>query len=106
MPKSIENSYDVPLQNKIPAPFLEIVVSDPSGRKRVILSPMVDTGYDGALLLPLDTYNELSLYAYQYPDGEVVGETVTGEKIDLLSAEAKIEISGLDFQTLAVVDAF
>jgi len=62
---------------------------------------LLDTGFDGLVLIPRKTYKELELEKCQLPDiFSQQGVTVSGEKKKLLSSYAKVELGN---QTLLTV---
>jgi predicted aspartyl protease len=66
-----------------------------SGEKIEIVS-LLDTGFDGEILVPWKTYKELNLENCQFPDAfSQRGVTVSGEKKKLLSSPAKVELGHL-----------
>lgn len=89
------------------APFLEFSLADPLGKKRTNLKGLVDTGYDGELLLTSASYRELDLRSFELPVSDLIfGETVTGERLDIRNSSAVLEFNGLDVSFLVEIDTF
>ncbi|MEM2984499.1 MAG: hypothetical protein QXS27_05120 [Candidatus Jordarchaeaceae archaeon] len=62
---------------------------------------LLDTGFDGMILIPWKTYTELKLEKCQLPDiFSQRGVTVSGEKKKLLSSYAKVEMGTLTLLTV------
>jgi predicted aspartyl protease len=61
------------------------------------LEAVLDTGYDGGLIVPLKLYKEAELEKAELPvEYWDVGESLTGDMMLLQAALANIEIKGLD----------
>ncbi|MHA2252675.1 MAG: hypothetical protein ACXAD7_20090 [Candidatus Kariarchaeaceae archaeon] len=89
------------------APFLKFSLADPLEKKSIILKGLVDTGYDGELLLSNTSYRELALRSFEVPVSDlIVGETVTGERLSIQNSSAILEIAGIDVSILVEVDTF
>ena len=97
--------YRKPEHSEVLAPCLKIKLGDPFFHKSVDILALLDTGYDGYMLIPQAVFESLDLFSYQYPDSSSVGEFITGEKIKLLSAEAAVKISGIDYDFIIAVDS-
>jgi clan AA aspartic protease len=93
-------NYSTPLVSNVPAPYVEIVVYNPERSLKYpskgTLSAMIDTGYDGYLITPINIFNELKLDDYEIP-AELIQttETFTGERMKLRTSLAIVEIPGL-----------
>nr|MDO8080988.1 hypothetical protein [Candidatus Freyarchaeota archaeon] len=62
---------------------------------------LLDTGFDGDILIPWKTYQDLNLESCQLPDIFTQrGITVTGEKKRLISSHAKVELGNLTLYTV------
>jgi len=95
--KNCWNYVDVGVRNKVPMVRLEIIVSG----KSYSFSFVVDTGYDGCLLVPYSVYRQLGLEKFELPKDEwSVGETVSGEILPLISAHCKIKIADTIFECI------
>jgi len=91
------NYVDIGIRNKVPVVQLEIIVND----KSYSFNFMVDTGYDGCLLVPYSIYRQLGLEKFELPkDKWSVGETVSGEIFPLISALCKIKIADTIFECI------
>ncbi|MBS7249146.1 MAG: hypothetical protein KIH08_00935 [Candidatus Freyarchaeota archaeon] len=93
-------NYATPHTSSVPAPYIEIVVYnlDRSLRYPVEgpLSAMVDTAFDGYLIIPLSIFQELRLDQYEVPPDLIENtETFSGEIIKLRTSLALVEIKGL-----------
>nr|MDO8082677.1 hypothetical protein [Candidatus Freyarchaeota archaeon] len=65
---------------------------------------MIDTGFDGYLITPIDIFNELKLDDYEIPPELIeTTETFTGERLKLRTSLAIAEIPGL-FQKQIEID--
>ena len=75
--------------------------------KKKKLKSLVDTGYDGDIVVPYSIYQELELNQHEYPDDQMgLIETTSGELIVLKSASAIIEFVEIDVSIVVVVDTF
>ncbi|MEX2725018.1 MAG: hypothetical protein Q6367_014090 [Candidatus Freyarchaeota archaeon] len=93
-------NYTTPPNSRVPAPYIEIVVYnlDRSLKYPVegTLSAMVDTGFDGYLIIPFNIFQELRLDQYEVPPDLIeTTETFSGEIIKLRTSLALVEIKGL-----------
>ncbi|MHA1652337.1 MAG: clan AA aspartic protease [Candidatus Helarchaeota archaeon] len=97
--------YKIPVYSEIPAPYLIIILSDPLNIKEIELSALIDTGYDGELLIPPDIYDKLNLKAFEFSNDVVsIAETASGEHLELQSASGSIKIKGHDLITIITID--
>ncbi|HUY00553.1 MAG TPA: hypothetical protein VMV49_13415 [Candidatus Deferrimicrobium sp.] len=98
--------YKTPENSEIQAPYLAIILSDPLELNDIKLSALVDTGFDGEILIPKDIYNNLNLQAYEYGIDIVShAETASGEHLELLSASGSIRLKGSDLTTIITIDS-
>lgn len=68
---------------------------------------MLDTGYDGELLLPYDLYERLELGAWQYPEKYwSVGLTASGERLIMPLSRARLIVSQWKREFEVLVDTF
>jgi len=93
-------NYATPPTSSVPAPYIEIVVHTPDRSLKYpiegTLSAMVDTGFDGYLIIPINIFQELRLDQYEVPPDLIeVTETFSGETIKLRTSLAIVEIQGL-----------
>lgn len=83
-----------------PLPLIPIKLTTPL-KSNVLMTVLLDTGYDGALLLPLDLF--LALNIPQFDEGEFrVYETPGGEIIHLPCGIARVEIYGIIYPIVEV----
>ena len=75
------------------------------GSKQKSLSVLIDTGYDGFLVVPEEVYEDLGLDTFEIAEDEIpIVESFTGEKIHLRTANTLIEIKDLIKETIIEVD--
>lgn len=99
-------NYKTPIYSTIEAPYLAIILSDPIERNNIELTALVDTGFDGEVLIPKDIYDKLNLKAFEYSlDIVSVAETASGELLELKSASGSIKIKGDDLISVITVDS-
>ncbi|MCK4847873.1 MAG: hypothetical protein KAT16_02485 [Candidatus Heimdallarchaeota archaeon] len=99
--------YNKPKSSEVTAPFLKISVGDPFSEKSISFDALIDTGYDGNLIVPYYVFNQLDLFRFQYPEEiEAVGEMLSGDKISLTSAEASICIENTEYEFIVLIDTF
>ena len=95
------NYVDIGVRNEAPVIQVEIII----GSKSYSFNFMVDTGYDGCLLIPYTIYKQLGLEKFELPKDEwSVGETVSGEIFPLASALCKIKVADMIFE--CVIETF
>ena len=63
---------------RVPLPVMKVVLSDPASRGSTEVTPMVDTGFDGGLLLPLEQYIGLGRQNFEEPGGTFVVRSASG----------------------------
>jgi len=98
--------YKTPVVSEIQAPYLPIILSDPLEIKSIEVTALIDTGFDGEILIPRDLYDDLNLKAYEYSmDVVSIAETATGEQLELISASGSVQIKGLDLISIITVDS-
>lgn len=92
--------YKKPAISEVDAPFLPIKILNET--KKMVYPPknsidaLIDTGYDGYLVIPLKIFNELMLNSSRIPQDDVFkAETVTGDNVELLTAFGHIELPEL-----------
>ena len=73
--------------------------------KKKKIQALIDTGFDGNILLPMNIFEELDLFRFQYPQGTDRGEFITGESVELLTAEASLIFEILDIEFILTVNA-
>ena len=88
--------FKVMYPGSTPTPTLNLIVEDLEGINSSTITAEVDTGFEGALLVPINVYNKLELMKSQLPpDFKNVAITASGEQIELFSAYAKLSIQNL-----------
>ncbi|MFX0063247.1 MAG: clan AA aspartic protease [Candidatus Hermodarchaeota archaeon] len=99
-------SYQKPIISDIEAPYIPIILSDPLEQTSVEIKALVDTGYDGEILIPQDMYETLNLKTFEYSlDVVSMAETASGEHIRLLSASGAAKIKGSDITIIITIDS-
>nr|MDO8082671.1 hypothetical protein [Candidatus Freyarchaeota archaeon] len=93
-------NYSTPPVSNVPAPYIEIVVYNPERSLKYpskgTLNAMIDTGFDGYLITPINIFNELKLDDYEIPQELIeTTEIFTGERMKLRTSLAIVEIPGL-----------
>lgn len=102
----IQFQYQKSPYSKIPAPYIPLTLGDPFLEKTTEIMALFDTGYDGNMLISFEVFENLQLYRYQYPsDLRKIGELVTGEQLELITAEASVKLSGLDYEFIVEINA-
>ncbi len=102
----LSSKYQIPVYSEIPAPYLTIILSDPLEANSIELTALIDTGFDGEILIPKDIYDKLKLKAFEFSiDVVSIAETAAGEHLELLSASGSIKIKGLDLISTITVDS-
>ncbi len=103
----ISFDYEILEYAKTKAPTIKFTLSDPLRNKNVITKGLVDTGYDGELLLSYTKYKELELVSFELPSsGSSIGETVTGERIEMKNSSASLELEETGISISIEVDTF
>ncbi|MHA1972470.1 MAG: hypothetical protein ACTSW1_05745 [Candidatus Hodarchaeales archaeon] len=98
--------YKTPLVSDVEAPYLPLVLSDPLDMHSETVFGMIDTGYDGEILIPYQLFKELNLEAFEFSlDIVSYAETASGELLKLLSANASVMIEGIDISLLVIIDS-
>ncbi len=75
------------------APYIKATLHDPLKRKSVTLELMIDTGFQGGVLIPLNTYVELGLNLFEEP--KIVGKTALGDKVELRVSKVFFEYNNI-----------
>lgn len=98
-------NYLIPSSSSVPAPFLEIEISDLLDKKKRTVQALIDTGYDGELLIPINLYRELNLGSFESStEKTMIAETLTGEPIDLRSSVGTVRLLSLDISITSIID--
>ena len=92
--------YKKPQVSEIYAPFLPIRVFDETKSfiypKTGMIETLIDTGYDGFLIIPLRIFDELKLISSELvEDQSVRAESITGEYLELQTSMGYVEIPAL-----------
>jgi len=75
------------------APVMELRISNPLTKSQTTCEMLLDTGYDGIILLPWSTYLELGLRKCELPRRLwSTGVSVTGEEFPLRAAQALVAL--------------
>ncbi len=103
----MKQSFDYKLiDSDVLAPVIELTLNDPTGKKEIKSNALIDTGYDGEVLIPIKLYNELNLSAFEFSENQFVNATsVTGEKCLLRSASGSTTIKGMDVLIDVIIDS-
>ena len=83
---------------RVPLPVMKVVLSDPASRGSTEVTPMVDTGFDGGLLLPLEQYIGLGRQNFEEPGGTFVVRSASGLAISLRSSRGVAAVGGKRFR--------
>ncbi len=76
------------------APFVKAVLHNPLGDKSIKIDLVIDTGFQGGVLIPLHTYIDLELNLFEEP--KIIAQTAIGSKIELRASKVLVEINGLN----------
>lgn len=76
------------------APTMKLKLKNLITGKEIIFNGIIDTGFDGELLLPWETYEKLELFKCEIPKKYwSIGVSVTGEEVSLRGSYVKVEIN-------------
>jgi len=81
------------------APLTEVVVYNPLKTRSVNLKLVIDTGFQGGVLLPLQAYLNLRLNLME--EVEATAATATGMEVKLRVAKVIIDLGGKQFESKA-----
>ncbi len=73
-------------------PVVKATLHDPLYEKSVNIDLIVDTGFQGGVLIPLQTYINLNLNLFEEP--KIVGKTAIGTTVELRVSKVLVEIDG------------
>lgn len=101
--------YKRPTITEVEAPFLPIrIFNEP---KQAVYPPkesveaLIDTGYDGYLIVPSKIFNDLKLNSSRIPQDEVLkAETITGDNLELITAFGHLELPDLNLIVAIEID--
>ncbi len=98
--------YEKTVFSDILAPKIpNLIVKNLLGSKQKSVNVLLDTGYDGFLVIPEEIYEDLGLDTFEVVEDEIpIVETITGEKITLRTAYSLLEIKELLAETIIEVD--
>lgn len=102
----ISFKFMIPEYSTVPAGFVNITFGDPFLDKTKNLAVMIDTGYDGYLVLPIKQFNELELFKYLMPNTTVIGEIADGRILEFSVAKGRIQIPEIKFDMIIEIDTF
>ena len=83
----------------IPAPVIKIGLGTPITSKEDLryFNALIDTGYDGTVLISYEIFTELQLMAFKVPaDLTPTAEFITGDKVTIKSAEGTLYFTDLE----------
>ena len=101
----MKSSYQPTSYFDLPAPFLELELATPLGDKSRRITGLIDTGYDGEIIVPISIFHELGLETFELSsDYFSVAETASGEQLRLISAYGTATMTELDLTIELVVD--
>lgn len=78
------------------APIIEVIISDPLREKSTKLRLVIDTGFQGGILIPLQVYLSLNLNMFEKPKASAV--TATGAEIELRVAKAVVRLGDKEIE--------
>lgn len=101
--KNCWNYRELDARVKIPVVPLRIVVNNSVKEYEFIL----DTGFDGQLLIPYITYKALKLHQFEFPpDLWAFGESISGELKPLRCSKALVKNEKLNFSQIVEIETF
>lgn len=103
---TLQRSYQQFGISEVPAPVVTIFVKDLMGNNPAKINALVDTGYDGYLMIPAAVYESVCLSKFEL-NLEMVPplETFGGERIIIRSANGLVHIEGLTEEFLCEIDS-
>ncbi len=75
-------------------PLVKATLRNPIDYRSVDVELVIDTGFQGGVLIPLHTYVDLGLNLFEEP--KVIAQTATGNKVELRVSKVIIEIKDLN----------
>ena len=98
--------YQEPLISNVAAPYIPLIISDPLERVILEQNGLIDTGFDGEILIPLELYDRLNLKAFEYSlDVVSLAETTSGEQLKLTTASAAVKLKGDETTSIVTIDS-
>ncbi len=104
----MRQSYSPVKYSSVLAPVINIGLGTPLTIKDDLkyFKALIDTGYDGTVLISQDIFIELGLMAFKIPMSmTATAEFITGEKITMKSAEGLLYIADLNMEYIVNIDA-
>jgi len=103
--------YDKPFNSEIHAPYLPLKIQDLTGNflhpKKGIVNGLIDTGYDGFILVPLKIFEKLNLMTTELPPDQIsFAETIVGEKFKLRTALGQVVIPEISLSLTIEIDTY
>ncbi|MFX0209918.1 MAG: hypothetical protein ACFFDT_28315 [Candidatus Hodarchaeota archaeon] len=99
-------NYQKPAISDVLAPYLKITISDPFEGNKIEVNALLDTGFDGEILIPIKIYEDLNLQAFEFSQDILsFAETASGERLELLSASGAITLSGINVTIIVIIDS-
>ncbi len=74
-------------------PIAEATIYNPVGDRSIKVELVIDTGFQGGVLLPLQTYVSLGLQLFE--ELKVIGQTATGNVVELRVSKVIIKLGNL-----------
>lgn len=100
--------YDLVKFSNTLAPVVQIGLGTPITNKGNLkkYKALIDTGYDGTVLISNTIFTELGLKAFKLPsDLTATAEFISGTKVDIKSAEGTLYLVDLELEFIINIDA-
>ncbi|UJG44587.1 MAG: hypothetical protein K9W46_05270 [Candidatus Heimdallarchaeum endolithica] len=98
--------YQISSLTTMEGPYIPIKICDPLEKNSVQVLGLIDTGYEGDLIVPENIYEKLELKSYEFDeDSFCLGETISGDKITLKSASGSVYIKGFNISFIVTIDS-
>ncbi len=72
-------------------PIAEVTLQSPSSGKTLNIKLVIDTGFQGGVLIPLRTYLDLGLHLHEEP--KVIAKTAVGGEVELRVSRVIIKVN-------------
>ncbi|MHA1785367.1 MAG: hypothetical protein ACTSX4_06135 [Candidatus Helarchaeota archaeon] len=97
--------------SEVLAPYLPITIYDFTNTisypTQSQVECLIDTGYDGYLMIPLTLFDQLKLISSELPPDQIrVAETIVGERFELRTALGNVKIKGINELILIEIDTY
>ena len=104
-------SYKKPKISEVEAPILPIQIFDDtrthSYPNQATTDALIDTGYDGFIMIPIKIFDALNLISSELPQDQVsMAETIVGEHLELRTALGYVEIPKLKISLSLEIDTY